>query len=605
MNDVAPRKYGMGARVRRKEDKALVTGAGHFTDDYTPEGTLRAYVLRSSMGHARIKLGDLSAVQAMPGVRLVMTHADLGGVKGLPCKGKIRQVDGTHPRMPEHPLLCGDVVRHVGDPIVFMVADTLDQAKAASEAIEVDYDPLPAVTDMRAALEEGAPVVWPEYREQRCLHLRQGRQGRHRRGDAQGGKGLPHRDRQQPPRRQLHGDARHRRRIRRGEGPLHPDPRHPGRPRHARSHRQGHPRHSGEQGQGNHPGCRRRLWHQVLRLSGVSAGGSCREAAGQASEVDRRPERAFPCRRPWPRQFRCRRDGDGRERAVPRHARRSPRQYGRLPVAIRAVHPGGRPDDDDGALRHPAPLCALPGHLHQHSAGRRLSRRRAAGGGLPGRAAGRPVRTRYGPRAGRDPPTQLHPARGAALRDAGRAHLRQRRVRRSSGAGAGNLGLAGLRRAGRGGKGDGQAPRLRHRHLRRGLRFPRQGRSDRPPWGGRQGDALHRHPDQRPGPRHRLRPVHRRPSRARLRQGRCGPGRHRPGAEWRRYRRLALDAARRGVGPQRRGQARPPGQDARLRPARGGGRRSRTRRRHGPRRRHQPRRDARRCRQVGSRTRRR
>ena len=163
MNDVAPRKYGMGARVRRKEDKALVTGAGHFTDDYTPEGTLRAYVLRSSMGHARIKLGDLSAVQAMPGVRLVMTHADLGGVKGLPCKGKIRQVDGTHPRMPEHPLLCGDVVRHVGDPIVFIVADTLDQAKAASEAIEVDYDPLPAVTDMRAALEEGTPVVWPEY----------------------------------------------------------------------------------------------------------------------------------------------------------------------------------------------------------------------------------------------------------------------------------------------------------------------------------------------------------------------------------------------------------------------------------------------------------
>jgi len=163
MNDVAPPKYGMGARVRRKEDKALVTGAGHFTDDYTPEGTLRAYVLRSAMGHARIKVGDLSAAQGMPGVRLVMTHADLGGVKGLPCKGKIRQVDGTHPRMPEHPLLCGDVVRHVGDPIVFIVADTLDQAKEASEAIEVDSDPLPAVTDMRAALEEGAPVVWPEY----------------------------------------------------------------------------------------------------------------------------------------------------------------------------------------------------------------------------------------------------------------------------------------------------------------------------------------------------------------------------------------------------------------------------------------------------------
>ena len=69
----------------------------------------------------------------MPGVRLVMTHDDLGGVNGLPCKGKIRQVDGTHPKMPEHPLLCGDTVRHVGDPIAFIVADTLEQAKAAAE----------------------------------------------------------------------------------------------------------------------------------------------------------------------------------------------------------------------------------------------------------------------------------------------------------------------------------------------------------------------------------------------------------------------------------------------------------------------------------------
>ena len=163
MNNLAPLKYGMGARVRRTEDKALLTGAGHFTDDYTPEGTLRAYVLRSTMAHARIKLGDLAAVEAMPGVRLVMTSRDLVGVRGLPCKGKIRQVDGTHPRMPERPLLCGDVVRHVGDPIVFVVANTLEEARAAAEAIEVDYDPLPTVVDMRRALEDGAPLVWPQF----------------------------------------------------------------------------------------------------------------------------------------------------------------------------------------------------------------------------------------------------------------------------------------------------------------------------------------------------------------------------------------------------------------------------------------------------------
>ncbi|HET7718256.1 MAG TPA: xanthine dehydrogenase family protein molybdopterin-binding subunit, partial [Bauldia sp.] len=145
MNDTAPLKFGMGAPVRRKEDRALVTGAGRFTDDYVPEGTLRAHVLRSSMAHARIRLGDLSAARAMPGVRLILTGEDVAAIPGLPCKGKIRQVDGTHPRMPKHPLLCHDVVRHVGDPIAFIVADTLEQAKTAAEAIEVDYEPLPVV----------------------------------------------------------------------------------------------------------------------------------------------------------------------------------------------------------------------------------------------------------------------------------------------------------------------------------------------------------------------------------------------------------------------------------------------------------------------------
>ncbi len=163
MNDTAPLKYGMGAPVRRKEDKALVTGAGHFTEDYTPEGTLRAFVLRSTMAHAKIRLGDLAAARAKPGVRLILTADDLTGVNGLPCKGKIRQVDGTHPRMPKHPLLVGDAVRHVGDPIAFVVAETLEEARAAAEAIEVDYEALSAVVDMHRALEEGATLIWPEF----------------------------------------------------------------------------------------------------------------------------------------------------------------------------------------------------------------------------------------------------------------------------------------------------------------------------------------------------------------------------------------------------------------------------------------------------------
>jgi carbon-monoxide dehydrogenase large subunit len=163
MNNVAPPKYGMGAPVRRKEDKTLVTGTGIYTDDYAPEGMLRAFVLRSAMAHARIRIGDLSAVRAMPGVRLVMTHADLAGVGGLPCKGTIRQTDGSHPKFPYHPLLANDVVRHVGEPVAFVVADDLASARAAAEAIEVDYDPLPVVIDMKDALKPDAPLVWPEF----------------------------------------------------------------------------------------------------------------------------------------------------------------------------------------------------------------------------------------------------------------------------------------------------------------------------------------------------------------------------------------------------------------------------------------------------------
>ncbi|MCP4384157.1 MAG: hypothetical protein GY798_22560 [Hyphomicrobiales bacterium] len=152
----------MGARARRTEDAALLRGAGQFTDDFAPEGMVHAAVLRSSMAQARITVGELSAIREMPGVRLVMTSADLEGIFGLPCKGKIRQVDGTHPKLPPHPLLFGDTVRHVGDPIAFVVADTVERARAAAERIEVDHDSLPTVVDMRPALEDSAPLVWPD-----------------------------------------------------------------------------------------------------------------------------------------------------------------------------------------------------------------------------------------------------------------------------------------------------------------------------------------------------------------------------------------------------------------------------------------------------------
>jgi carbon-monoxide dehydrogenase large subunit len=162
MNHPAPRKYGMGARVGRMEDKALVTGAGRFTDDHAPAGTLHAVVVRSAMAHARIGVGGTAEAGAMPGVRLIMTHADLDGIGGLPCKARVRQIDGSRHPVPERPLLCADVVRHVGDPIAFVVADDVESARAAAEAIVVDYEPLPVLVDMKEALAADAPAIWPQ-----------------------------------------------------------------------------------------------------------------------------------------------------------------------------------------------------------------------------------------------------------------------------------------------------------------------------------------------------------------------------------------------------------------------------------------------------------
>jgi aerobic carbon-monoxide dehydrogenase large subunit len=163
MNEIIQPSSGMGAPVRRKEDKALVTGAGHYTDDYHPAGTLRAYVVRSSMAHARIRLGDVSDAREMAGVRLILTADDLDGLGGLPCRSAPKMADGSRAVIPPHPLLVGDIVRHVGDPIAFIVADSLSEARNAGEAIEIDYEPLDVVVGTGEALKEGASLVWPDH----------------------------------------------------------------------------------------------------------------------------------------------------------------------------------------------------------------------------------------------------------------------------------------------------------------------------------------------------------------------------------------------------------------------------------------------------------
>ena len=174
MNQMVPAKFGIGAPVRRKEDAALITGHGHFTDDFAPEGCQHAYVLRSAMAHAKISLSGVDEARAFPGVSLVLTAEDIQDLKPMPTKAVMKQVDGTMHKCPPQPVLCGDEVRYVGDAIAFIVADSANTAKSAAELIEVDYEPLDVVVGIEDALADGAPLVWPDFGTNKAFTLGHG-----------------------------------------------------------------------------------------------------------------------------------------------------------------------------------------------------------------------------------------------------------------------------------------------------------------------------------------------------------------------------------------------------------------------------------------------
>src|SRR5947207_13104431 len=152
----------IGRSLRRLEDPRFLTGQGHYVDDINLSGQLHGIVLRSPYGHAAIEGIDTAAAGAMPGVRGVFIAADLeaDGIGPLPC---IAQVATVAPIIvPPRRALARDRVRHVGDPVAFIVADASDQARDAAELIEVAYRPLPAVVDAMAARAAGALLVWAE-----------------------------------------------------------------------------------------------------------------------------------------------------------------------------------------------------------------------------------------------------------------------------------------------------------------------------------------------------------------------------------------------------------------------------------------------------------
>ncbi len=160
MNELAPPKFGMGASVRRLEDAALLKGEGTYTTDIA--GELTAYVLRSAAAHARISISGLEDARQATGVHLVLVGDDVAGLGKVACLGMGPTKDGSSIDIPPYPVLCTDLVRHVGDAIAFIVADDLNAAKSASELIEVDYDLLPAIIETGDAMKPGAPLVWED-----------------------------------------------------------------------------------------------------------------------------------------------------------------------------------------------------------------------------------------------------------------------------------------------------------------------------------------------------------------------------------------------------------------------------------------------------------
>ena len=155
-------KFGIGQPVRRTEDPMLVRGEGCYTDDIKLTGEAYAVMVRSRIAHGVIKGIDTAAARNMPGVLGVYTGADLAAYGTLKCIVPFNNRDGTPMKRPPRPALATDKVRFVGDPVAFVVADTLLQAKDAAEAVEVDIDALPAVVRPEEAARPGAPLIHDE-----------------------------------------------------------------------------------------------------------------------------------------------------------------------------------------------------------------------------------------------------------------------------------------------------------------------------------------------------------------------------------------------------------------------------------------------------------
>ena len=328
MNEaVDPSKSPIGQSVRRREDRRFITGAGNYTDDVVLQGQTFGVFLRSPHAHARIRSIDLAAAKKAPGVVDIITGADLAEAKvgGLPCGWLIHSKDGTPMKEPAHPVLAQGKVRHVGDQVALVVAETLLQAKDAAELVVVDYEELPAVIDLSAADSIGS-AVHDDVPDNTCYDWGHGDKAAVEAAFAKAAhvtklsfvnnRLIPNAIEPraanaslQPQRRELHALRRQPESARRAA----PDVRVRARP-------------AGIEGARDRARRRRRLRLEDLPVPGRRRPGLGEQARRPADQVDGRAQRIVPHRRARPRPRHDRRDGDGRAAATSSRcaSRRSP-----------------------------------------------------------------------------------------------------------------------------------------------------------------------------------------------------------------------------------------------------------------------------------------
>ena len=469
----APIKFGVGQSVLRKEDDALIRGKGRYTDDHAPQPAMHALMLRSPHAHAKFTI-NVAKARGMPGVGAILTADDVRDLGDLPCLFNLEVDPFTGP---PYPILAKDEVRHVGDAVAFVVADTIDQARDAIEAIEVNWTPLPAVVGLVNAVKKGAPQVWPEHAGNVLFDVPIGDK---KATEAAFAKAHAVAEVSIVNPRVITNFMETRAAVAEYDA--------------KRDHLT-----LTIGSQGSHR-LREIIAGMVLKMPLEKMRVICPDVGGGFGT------KLFPYREyaliavaakklrktiKWTadRSDHFMGDAQGRDNVTTArmalaedgkflaHGCRPDGRHGRLSLDLRALHSAWRRRHAAGPLRHPGLPLPRPHRVHQHRAGRRLSRRRPPRGGLRDRAAGRCRRAKTRHDAGCDPAQEFHPAEGDALQDRDRQGLRFRRLHRAYEARDGSRQLEGISQARQGGEEAGPGARHRPRQLCRGLRH--HGRGDR------------------------------------------------------------------------------------------------------------------------------